>query len=280
MPDGFTPPSVTVTIEKVFKRTAGEGDNGTYSYQDVAVVGGKLKLKNLDPFPEDRIGETVTLKAYSSPKHGLTGMKVAHEEYQGKIYDKLVITPTCEWVWAETNKNGSNGHPATNGNGAAPKAQNAPAQRTSQPAFNLESHLLACAEIADSIATRLSLADDSARQACFATVCIDAQRHNVILGTTEAPQTETDGRRDAFLAGVKIACKLLNDEGYDPHFKPTTLDRYINHEFQVAGGLANLSTPNIEKLIKKLSDLLDTHRANKVIEPEPEVSDPDDDVPF
>ncbi len=110
--DGFTPPSVTVQIEKVFPRKAGTSDKGDWSFQSVKVSGGELKLKNLDELPSDRVGAKVTLKAFSSPKHGLTGMKVAHEEYQGKTFDKLVITPTCIWEWAEPGKSNGNGHHA------------------------------------------------------------------------------------------------------------------------------------------------------------------------
>jgi hypothetical protein len=278
-PDGFTPPAVTVKIEKVFPFKSGDGDNGPWSFQAVKVSGGgELKLKNLDPFPEDRIGETVTLRAFSSPKHGLTGMKVAHEQYQGKTYDKLHITKTCLWEWAENNgaHTNGNGQPGTN---AAPKTQSAPTPR-SQSQFDLKSHLLACAEIAETIAATLGLADDSARQACFATVCIDAQRHNVILGAPDPVTEPTDGRRDALLKGVRSACKLLNDEGYEPPFTAASLDRYVNDEFKVSGGLANLSTDNVETLIKKLSDLLDTFRADKEIEePTPEPGG-DEDIPF
>lgn len=269
-PDGFCPPSVTVKIEKAFKRTAGEGDNGPWSYQDVQVTGGKLKLKNVDPFPEDRIGETVTLKAFQSKQHGLTGLKVAHEEYQGKTYDKLVITPTAIWEWQN-----SNGHALAK----AQSAQSKPELRTVRDEFNLESHLSECARIATSLAEQLGITEDSARQACFATVCIDAQRHNVILGDSlpsEAPKS--DPRKDALLGGVKSACKLLNDEGYEPRFTPKVLDEYVNERFETDKGVAGLSADDTEDLIQSLSEKLDNFRMNKHVD-ENSVDD-DDDVPF
>lgn len=262
-PDGFTPPSVTVKIEKVFPYKSGEGDKGPWSFQSVKVNGGELKLKNLDEFPADRVGETVTLKAFQSKQHGLTGMKVAHEEYQGKTYDKLVITPTCVWEWA-------NGKPHPNGNGAsAPRpTQTEVESRSVRESFNLESHLTECARIADTLASLLNLQDDSARQACFATVCIDAQRHNVILGDSKPPEAlKADPRKEALLGGVRSACKLLNDEGYEPPFNPKRLNDFVVERFD-GKGIDDLSADDTEYLIQLLSEKLDDFRLSKSIDAE------------
>lgn len=277
-PDGFTPPSVTVKIEKVFPYKSGESDKGPWSFQSVKVDGGELKLKNLGEFPADRVGETVTLKAFQSKQHGLTGMKVAHEEYQGKTYNKLVITPTCIWEWA-------NGKTHPNGNGTAQSNGSQPTQTRVEPrpareTFNLESHLTECARIADTIAGMLSLQDDSARQACFATVCIDAQRHNVNLGDSKPSEpsgsTADTERKDVLMKGVRGACKLLNDEGYEPPFNAKRLNEFVMAQFEVQSVDA-LSAEDAEYLIQLLSEKLDNFRMQKSIDAE---VDDDDGAPF
>lgn len=42
-------------------------------------------------------------------------------------------------------------------------------------------HLRGCADLAIEIAKRMNIHDDSARQACFATVIINAERHNLFM---------------------------------------------------------------------------------------------------
>ena len=176
-PEGFTPPDVTVTIEKVFAFKSGEGENGPWSFQDVQVKGGgKLKLKGLmREFPADRVGQTVTIRANQSKQHGLTGLKVAHEEYQNKTYDKLIVTSSAKWEWGEASTNGNG-----NGNGAmvhaATTSQNAALNETTYT-----DHLLSCAELAAVIGSHLSLDDPQALQACFATICIDTKNRNILL---------------------------------------------------------------------------------------------------
>lgn len=279
MPDGFTPPDVTVKIEKVYERKSGDGENGPWSFQDVQVVGGKLKLKNVDEVTADRVGQTVTLRAFQSKQHGLTGLKVAHEEYKNQTYDKLVITPTCIWEW----QNG-NGHAPAKSNGAQSNGNKSDYKvQPDAPRndFNIELHLSECARIANDIAGLLNIQDDAARQACFATVCIDAQRHNVILGDSKpsgASQAEpADGRKEALLKGVRSACKLLNDEGYEPPFSPKALDEFANERFQATKGVAGLSAEDTEDLLQVLSEKLDNFRLNKRIG---EDLEDDSDTPF
>lgn len=45
-------------------------------------------------------------------------------------------------------------------------------------------HLRGCADLAKEITARMDLRDDSARQACFATVIINAERHNIFMEPT------------------------------------------------------------------------------------------------
>src|SRR5688500_17251522 len=113
-PSGFTPPEVTVKIEKVYEYKFGTSEKyGDWSFQDVQVVGGRLKLSGFPELPADREGMALTIKAHQSKQHGLTGMKVAHEEYNGKTYDKLVVTKSAKMEWgnpAETAPSNGNGH--------------------------------------------------------------------------------------------------------------------------------------------------------------------------
>jgi hypothetical protein len=170
-PEGFTPPAVTVTIEKVYAYKSGQSDNGPWSFQDVQVKGGgKLKLKNLPEFPANRIGQTVTLRAKQSQQHGLTGLKVSHEEYQNNAYDKLVITPSAKWEWGAGTTNGGG---AQSGHVAAQNGVLSDAAYTD--------HLLSCAELANVVTAKLVIDDPVAVQACFATICIDTKQRNILL---------------------------------------------------------------------------------------------------
>ena len=173
-PEGFTPPEVTVKIEKVYERKSGESSNGPWSFQDLQVTGGRLKLKGLPEFPKAREGMTVTLKANSSKQHGLTGMKVNHEQYQGKIYDKLVITSSCKWEWAEPSRNG---HSTPQGNGHAPRETRI--EHDSMDGYI--DHLMSVAALSNQITTVLGINEPAAMQACFATLCIDTKNRGILL---------------------------------------------------------------------------------------------------
>lgn len=172
-PEGFTPPDVTVTIDKVFAYKSGEGENGPWSFQDIQVKGGgKLKLKGLmREFPAERVGQTVTIRANQSKQHGLTGLKVAHEEYQNKIYDKLIVTSSAKWEWGAGSANG-NGHHENAG-------QTTHSGVISDTAYT--DHLLSCAELANLVTAQLHIDDAQAVQACFATICIDTKNRNIVL---------------------------------------------------------------------------------------------------
>lgn len=185
MVEGFTPPAVTVRIKKVHPRKEGTNNNGAWSFQNVEVDGGKLKLKGLPEFPKAREGQVVTLKANQSQQHGLTGIKVNHEEYNGNTYHQLVITNSCKWEWGPTSTNGS----------TAPKSSPA-VPETSIEAYT--AHLLSCAALTNQITELLGISDEQAMQACFATVCIDTKNRGVLLpknlpGLTAVPEKSEQG---------------------------------------------------------------------------------------
>lgn len=169
-PDGFTPPDVTVKIEKVYERKSGESDNGPWSFQDLQVTGGRIKLKGLPEFPRAREGQTVTIRANSSKQHGLTGLKVQHELYQGKTYDKLIVTSSAKWDFA------------ANGNGNQ-TPQGKP-ELTVERSVGIEGyvdHLISCAGLASQITSILGVGDQAAMQAAFATICIDTKNRGILL---------------------------------------------------------------------------------------------------
>lgn len=193
-PEGFTPPETTVTIEKVYAYKEGQGTNGPWSFQDVQVTGGKLKLKNLmREFPESRVGMTVTIRANQSKQHGLTGLKVAHEEYQNKIYDKLIVTNSARWEWAEPGKTFGNENGHSNGH-AHDLPSVAKALANDQ---TYADHVLACAELAKGVVASLGVEDPAAIQACFATICIDSKNRNILLprpsGTSVSQEPDYSG---------------------------------------------------------------------------------------
>lgn len=166
--EGFTPSSVTAKITKVWPRKAGENNNGPWSFQVVETDGGRLKLKNLPEFPQTRVGQTVTLRANQSQKHGLTGIKVNHEQYNGKTYHQLVVTDSCKWEWGASTMNGS----------TAPHSSSAGSEMSIEV---YTAHLLSCAALTNQITTVLGVSDEQAIQSCFATVCIDTKNRGVVL---------------------------------------------------------------------------------------------------
>ena len=195
-PEGFTPPDVTVKIEKVYAYKTGTGQDGhPWSFQDVKVNGGTLKLKNImHELPASRVGQTVTLRAKSSQQHGLTGLKVAHEQYQGNTYDKLIVTGSAIWEWGAA----TNGNTAQNGH--------APARNDALSPETYADHLLSVAELANVVTAKLEIEDPVAIQACFATICIDAKQRGLMLpkpktlasGATSEPADDTPPAEDPF----------------------------------------------------------------------------------
>lgn len=159
-------------------------------------------------------------------------------------------------------------------------------------------HILECAAIAKQVGEHLGLRDDAARQACFATVCIDAKGHGVFLEPipkdtkTPVPQNGNDmakdeaaaqkaddqikdifpnptpeqadgARRSALLEGVHNAVGLLNKAGHVPPVTPKSLNEIIKTDLKIEGGLGVLQPDDLEFLIKKLATTLDTLKHNK-----------------
>lgn len=183
-PEGFTPPDVTVKIEKVYDYKSGESEKGAWSFQDIQVLGGgKLKLKGLPEFPKDREGMTVTIKAHTSTQHGLTGLKVAHEQYNNNTYDKLVITKSAKWEFA---------NPATTASGNNGKKE---LTYDTSPNGNVEpymAHLFGCATLAGQVAGLMKVSDEQALQACFATICIDTKNRGILLPSPNGATKQED----------------------------------------------------------------------------------------
>lgn len=168
MVEGFTPPAVTVRIKKVHPRKEGTNNNGPWSFQNIEVDGGKLKLKGLPEFPKAREGQVVTLRANQSQQHGLTGIKVNHEEYNGNTYHQLVITNSCKWEW---------GPGSTNGSGVQQPSHTA----TELSIEGYTAHLLSCTALTNHLTGLMGIVDENAIQACFATICIDTKNRGIVL---------------------------------------------------------------------------------------------------
>lgn len=196
-PEGFTPPDVTVKIEKVYEyKSSGPNEQNFWSFQDLQVTGGRLKLKGIKhEFPKDREGMTVTIRANQSKQHGLTGLKVAHEEYNGKTYDKLIVTPSAKWEFANPATVSAPG-PQANGNGKS-ELTYAGASDTEQ----YMTHLFGCASLAGQVAGLIGVKDEQALQACFATICIDTKNRGILLPKPSEnghSEPEEEGDEDPF----------------------------------------------------------------------------------
>lgn len=149
-------------------------------------------------------------------------------------------------------------------------------------------HLRGCAEIANDIAKILDIREDSARQAMFATITIDAGKHNVFvepipeqsngngvkpdtppqratppkyevvgenLGALRNPTPEqTEGaNRGALLSGINIARELLK-------MSPADLNKYIQTKMNTDKTLGSLDVDDLAVLAEKLSKRIDAEK--------------------
>lgn len=148
-------------------------------------------------------------------------------------------------------------------------------------------HLMGCAEIAYGICERFNVRDDSARQACFATVVIDAKEHFIFASDFQKEQAEVEKSvakanghikeidpnpteekfaevaRGQFLEKINEARELLNKEGHDPQITPAGLNALIKKEFQVDNLGMIVDNDMLSELLKKLLDRLDVLRSFK-----------------
>lgn len=207
-PEGYTPPQVTVRIKKVHPYKSGTNNNGPWSFQNIEVEGGKLKLKSLPEFPKAREGQSVTLRANQSKQHGLTGIKVNHEEYNGSTYHQLLITNSCKWEWAgQQSQNGASG------------AQSQPAHQ-SKPETSIREymdHLLSCASVTNEVTELLGIRDEQAMQSCFATVCIDTKNRGILLPRNLPTLTENKGEQGDPYDGAPPP-SMVNDADLPPDY--------------------------------------------------------------
>jgi hypothetical protein len=161
-----------------------------------------------------------------------------------------------------------------------------------------ERHLTEVAAIAKRIGEKLDLKAD-AQQACFATILISADKHGVFFDVANPEQTTDANKKDvqaatnadtqikdvprhptpaqaeagakkALYAGVKRACLLLNQEGFQPALssktengKESTLDAYVKKETQLGKPFSEFDSEDMEALIKNLTFKLDDLRSKK-----------------
>lgn len=89
-------------------------------------------------------------------------------------------------------------------------------------------HLMGCAEIADAICTRFGVHEDSARQACFATIVIDAnERFIFTLDDAQAPPAPPEPISAEQVAELTtLAEKTKSDiPAFCEYFKITALEK-------------------------------------------------------
>jgi hypothetical protein len=159
--------------------------------------------------------------------------------------------------------------------------------KTEKPSAYLASryaaHLMGCAEIADAVCQRFGIHGDEARQACFATVVIDAKDRFIFTSDPEkdalaadkadaqiddAPRKPTAEQAEAaaktaLLEGVKRAAHLLNQEGFTPPMDAKALGDFIVKNLKTDTALESLDLEELESLIKALSNALDVFRKKK-----------------
>lgn len=142
-------------------------------------------------------------------------------------------------------------------------------------------HIMGCAEIAYGICERFGIHDDSARQACFATVVIDAKEQLIFispLSKDRAAAAKADAQikeidpvptaekadgvlRTQLLDKINDARELLNKEGYIPTLTPAALNLHIKNDLKLEGNLGSLDTDDLEKVIKWIAEKLTAHQA-------------------
>lgn len=143
-------------------------------------------------------------------------------------------------------------------------------------------HIMGCAELAQAVCERFGVHGDEARQACFATIVIDTKERFIFETSGEKDEkaaTKADaqikeivdkptveqaeqGAKDALMEGVKKAVRLLNSDGYTPPLTPNGLSDLIVAKLEIDTPFEKLDSEELEKLIKVLSDMHDTFKAN------------------
>lgn len=161
-------------------------------------------------------------------------------------------------------------------------------------------HLKACAETTNQIALILGLRDDAAKQSCFATLIINADRYGVFMEPkdqngpikTNGHATKSDSQikdeqaaqkadaqiadidpdpteekaesaeRKAFIAQINDAVRLLNEGGHTPAITLGGLNVYIKSQFPEKT-LDDLSVDELGQLTEKLCDKLKKQKAKQ-----------------
>lgn len=168
-------------------------------------------------------------------------------------------------------------------------------------------HLKSCAQLANDIANILGLRDDSAKQSCFATLVINADRYGVFMAPKDqngptrtnghaktqdqaaaekadaqiaeidpepTPEKAEAANKAALIEGINEAVKLLNNMGHKPEVTPTGLNAYTKKEFK-GKTLDQLDLDELETLTKYLCDKITKQKAKNA-----EKSDNETDVGF
>jgi len=102
MEEGEAIPQTKGTVTQIYDRSAGENAHGGWSFQTIVLKDGpaeiKVKIKDRDPFPPAWKGKVIWLISHQDPKHGMTGLKIKLDTYQGKTTKLIWVTPTAEFM--------------------------------------------------------------------------------------------------------------------------------------------------------------------------------------
>lgn len=185
-PSGFTPPSIDVEITKVGKYRSGTSEHGEWSFQNVEVSDGSgtayLSLKSIGEMPASKIGKMARISCKHSSKHGLTGLRVQHDEKNGKKYSSIVVTSSALWTWLSDKDEPAQPAPR-------PIAQ---AEDTGSERASAIEHLKECQKIAIELALMAKAADAPPEAIITGNQVVMFFRDNGVLLTPGVKQAEED----------------------------------------------------------------------------------------
>ncbi len=101
MEEGEIVPEVSGIVESIYKRRSGVKDEKPWSFQDLVIKDGMLRIgvsvSGRDDIPSSVKGKLLTFISSNGPR-GLTGVKVILDTYKGETKKKLRVTPTAEII--------------------------------------------------------------------------------------------------------------------------------------------------------------------------------------
>jgi len=102
--DGQVLPLIEATLKVIYERKSGTSQRGDWSIQNGVLTDGTnevpIQLKDRDEMPQSMKGKVLRFEA-SNTQHGLNGVKVFDDTYNGTTTRKLKITPSANVTVAD-----------------------------------------------------------------------------------------------------------------------------------------------------------------------------------